>query len=196
MLALAVRDRPEVLDLINRIQKAQDHLHHLYEDVRSYAAPINLDKTPCDLRAIWREAWGHLEPARKEKQAVLREEIDGVDTRCTADPFRLGQVFRNILDNALAACSPPAAIEVRVERAELEDEPALRITLCDNGPGIGPEQRPKVFDPFFTTKTKGTGLGMAIAKRIVEAHGGQIELGDGHGSGAESSSSPCRKDAA
>ena len=49
MLALAVRDRPEALDLINRIQKAQDHLHSLYEDVRSYAAPIKLDKHPCEL---------------------------------------------------------------------------------------------------------------------------------------------------
>ena len=46
MLALAVRDRPEALDLIERLQKAQDHLHHLYEDVRGYAAPIKLDKSP------------------------------------------------------------------------------------------------------------------------------------------------------
>ena len=72
MLALAVRDRPEALDLIDRIQKAQDHLHHLYEDVRSYAAPIKLDRVPCDLRTVWREAWAHLEPAREEKQAALR----------------------------------------------------------------------------------------------------------------------------
>ena len=174
MLALAVRDRPEALDLINRIQKAQDHLHHLYEDVRGYAAPIKLDKTPCDLALIWREAWAHLESARAEKQAVLREVVDGVDLRCVADPFRLEQVFRNILDNALAAASPPVAVEVRAEDATLDGQPAIRIAVRDNGPGIGPEQRPKVFDPFFTTKTKGTGLGMAIAKRIVEAHGGRI----------------------
>src|SRR5262245_25588308 len=49
MLALAVRDRPEALDLIARLQNAQDHLHHLYEDVRSYAAPITLERRPCDL---------------------------------------------------------------------------------------------------------------------------------------------------
>jgi PAS domain S-box-containing protein len=184
MLALAVRDRPQALDLISRIQEAQDHLHHLYEDVRSYAAPIKLEKTPCDLRAAWREAWGHLESARAGKQAVLREVVDGVDLRCLADPFRLEQIFRNILDNSLAACSAPAVIEIRAETAERDGQPALRIAVSDNGPGIGSEQRPKVFDPFFTTKAKGTGLGMAIAKRIVEAHGGRIDIGERVGPGA------------
>jgi PAS domain S-box-containing protein len=184
MLALAVRDRPEALDLINRIQKAQDHLHHLYEDVRSYAAPIKIQKTTSDLRQVWREAWNHLESARKEKHAVLREVVDGVDPRCVGDPFRLEQVFQNILDNALAACPPPVAIEIRAATGELDGQPALRISVRDNGPGIGPDQRPKVFDPFFTTKAKGTGLGMAIAKRIVEAHGGRIAVGDADGPGA------------
>src|SRR5437763_1451539 len=103
MLALAVRDRPEALDLIARLQQAQDHLHHLYEDVRGYAAPIVLDRRPCDLGVLWREAWSHLESSRSGKEAVLREEAGGVDLRLVADPFRLGQVFRNLLDNALAA---------------------------------------------------------------------------------------------
>jgi PAS domain S-box-containing protein len=184
MLVLAVRDRPQALDLIGRIQKAQDHLHHLYEDVRSYAAPIKLEKGPCDLRAVWREAWSHLKSARTEKQAELREVVDGVDLRCLADQFRLEQIFQNILDNSLAACSPPAVIEIRAQTAEFDGQPALRIAVRDNGPGIAPEQRPKVFDPFYTTKAKGTGLGMAIAKRIVEAHGGQIALGECDGPGA------------
>jgi signal transduction histidine kinase len=184
MLALAVGDRPQALDLINRIQKAQDHLHHLYEDVRSYAAPIKLEKRPCDLRALWREAWAHLEPARAEKQAVLREPHEGIDLHCVADPFRLEQVFQNILDNALAAGSPPVRVEIRAAAVALDGQPALRIAISDNGPGIPPEHRPKVFDAFYTTKAKGTGLGTAIAKRIVEAHGGQIAVGERDGPGA------------
>ncbi len=163
MLALAVRDRPEALDLIGRIQKAQDHLHTLYEDVRGYAAPIKLDRTPCDLARIWREAWSHLESARAEKQAVLVEATGGLDLRCVADPFRLEQVFRNILDNALAAGSPPVAVEVRAEEVRLQGQPAIQVAFRDNGPGIPPDRRDRVFDPFYTTKAKGTGLGMAIA---------------------------------
>ena len=57
--------------------------------------------------------------------------------------------------------------------------------MRDHGPGLGPEQKQRLFEPFFTTKTKGTGLGMAITKRIVEAHGGQIAVGEGAGPGAE-----------
>jgi PAS domain S-box-containing protein len=184
MLALAVRDRPEALALIGRLQKAQDHLHYLYEDVRSYAAPIRLEKTLCDLSAVWREAWTHLEPARKEKHAVLRELPPGVELRCRVDAFRLEQVFRNILDNALAAGSPPVAVEVSAAAAELDGQPALQIAVHDSGPGITREQRTKIFDPFFTTKAKGTGLGLAIAKRIVEAHDGRLAIGDDEGPGA------------
>jgi PAS domain S-box-containing protein len=178
MLALAVSDRPKALDLIKRIQDAQDHLHTLYEDVRSYAAPINLEKKPCDLREVWREAWAHLEPIRRDKQAILNETSDGADLRCVVDPFRLGQVFRNIFENAIAAGSAPVVIDVRAINPERDGQNELCISVQDNGPGISAEQRAKVFDPFFTTKSKGTGLGMAIARRIVEAHGGLIALGN------------------
>jgi PAS domain S-box-containing protein len=184
MLALTVKDRPDALDLIARLQMAQDHLHVLYEDVRSYAAPIVLDRSRCDLGAVWREAWTHLEPARKAKDATLREVTDGVDLSCVADAFRLGQVFRNILDNALTAGQGPVVVEIRAESTELEGQPAVRVSFRDNGPGVDGSQRKKVFDPFFTTKAKGTGLGLAIARRIVEAHGGQIALSDGDGPGA------------
>jgi PAS domain S-box-containing protein len=190
MLALHVRDRPLALDLIDRLQKAQDHLHRLFEDVRGYAAPIVLNRCPCDIATVWREAWAHLETARREKDATLRESIRGVDLHCVADAFRLGQVFQNIFDNALAAGERPVVIEVRAEVAELESKPAVRLFVCDNGPGLDPQQRQKVFDPFFTTKAKGTGLGMAIARRIVEAHGGQIAVGDGDGAGAGAGEAP------
>jgi len=184
MLALTVKDRPNALALIERLQNAQDHLHYLYEDVRGYASPIKLEKSLRDLAAIWREAWNQLESARKGKEAVLRETIEQNDLRCNVDPFRLGQVFRNIFDNAIAACSPPIMIEIDAVAVTLGNRASLRISVRDNGPGIRLDQRPKVFDPFYTTKAKGTGLGMAIAKRIIEAHEGQIEIGDTEGPGA------------
>ncbi len=134
--------------------------------------------------SVWRESWAHLEQARKDKQGLLHESLEGVDLRCDADPFRLGQVFRNLLDNALAAGSTPVSIDIRAAAVELDGQPAVRIAVQDNGPGIAPEQRSRIFDPFYTTKAKGTGLGLAIAKRIVEAHGGQIAIGDAQEPGA------------
>jgi hypothetical protein len=58
MLVLNGRDRPEALELIARLQRAQDDLHHLYEDLRGYAAPIKLAKVPGDLTQVWRESMG------------------------------------------------------------------------------------------------------------------------------------------
>jgi signal transduction histidine kinase len=65
-----------------------------------------------------------------------------------------------------------------------EESPAIEVAIQDNGSGVAADARRYVFDAFFTTKTKGTGLGMAIARRIIEAHGGRLELGDSEG-GAE-----------
>ncbi len=185
MLTLQVDDRPEALGLIARLQKAQDHLHHLYEDVRGYAAPIRLDRRQCDLAAIWREAWSHLEPRRKGRRATLREAIGVTDLRCRVDPFRLERVFSNILDNALAASPDPVTVEVACTPDEIDGRAAVRVSVRDDGPGLSVEDRKRIFEAFYTTKTRGTGLGMAISRRIVEAHGGRIAVGDGTGRGAE-----------
>jgi PAS domain S-box-containing protein len=186
MLAWEVEDRAEALDLIKRIQHAQDHLQQLYEEVRGYAAPINLEREVWDLSGVWRQAWANLAHLREGRDATLHEHRAGVELRCAIDQFRLEQVFRNILENALAACSDPVRIDVTCADTRFEGRPAVRVAVRDNGPGLTPEQRQRIFEPFFTTKTKGTGLGMAIAKRIVEAHGGQIAVGSGSaGPGAE-----------
>lgn len=103
---------------------------------------------------------------------------------CAVDQFRLEQVFRNILENALMACTDLIVITWRVRETELEDGKGLRIMLEDNGPGLSDEHAKRIFEPFFTTKSNGTGLGMAICRRIVEAHGGRIAAESRPGQGA------------
>jgi hypothetical protein len=88
------------------------------------------------------------------------------------------QVFRNLLENSLAACGDPVVIEIDCRDVQLDGQPAVELRTVDNGPGLSAEARRNVFEPFFTTKTKGTGLGMAIARRIIDAHGGKIAVGD------------------
>jgi two-component system sensor kinase FixL len=185
MLSFEVEDRPKALNLITRVQAAQDHLKQLYDEVRNYAAPLKLQLEPWNLSHIWRQAWENLHLLRQGKKATLLEETDGLDLRCSVDQFRIGQVFRNVLENALAACQDPVEIKILCTRAEIDGSPVVRIAFRDNGPGLNAEQRQRIFDPFFTTKTKGTGLGMAIAKRIIETHGGQIAVGNGSDRGAE-----------
>jgi PAS domain S-box-containing protein len=185
MLAEEVQDRPDALDLVQRTQRAQERLGQLYEEVRQYAAPIRLTFEPHDLKSLWREAWEHLTAAHEEKQLRLVELESEADTRCDIDRVRLSQVMLNILDNAIQASPPGKAITIDRKRVELSGIPALEVVIRDQGPGLGPEQRQRIFEPFFTTKAKGTGLGMAIVQRIVQAHGGQVRVGEQNGPGAE-----------
>ncbi len=178
LLELEIADRPEALDLVRRIQKAQDHLHRLFEELRSYVAPIQLDRCPCSVSELWREAWQLLQAQRAGRDVTLHESGELQQKGCSCDRFRMVQVFRNILENALAACKDPVVVDITCENARLGDHDAIRISVRDNGMGLNSEQRKRIFEPFYTTKTQGTGLGMAIANRIVESHGGRIFLGD------------------
>jgi two-component system sensor kinase FixL len=185
LLADEVADRPEALELIAGANRAQDYLHRLYEEVRGYAAPIIIESRPCNLLEILRETWASLSVNRQHRGIVLHEEIADADPCIHGDPFALGQVIRNILENAIAACAESGAIQVRLSDADLDGQPAARLSIHDSGPGLNEEQRRRIFEPFYTTKTRGTGLGMAIARRIVESHGGRISVGHSSASGAE-----------
>lgn len=184
MLRHRVDDRPESLTFIDRIQEAQDQLFYLYEQVREYAAPVRLNPEPSDLREIVDGAWEHLALSRQGRITELLHR--GEDKLlCQIDQFAMGQVFRNVLENALNACEDPVRIEVAGRIRESGGQPSVVVRLRDNGPGFSPEQRERLFEPFYTTKMKGTGLGMAIAQRLIEAHGGRIAVGKPKGTGAE-----------
>jgi signal transduction histidine kinase len=180
VLALRCEGRPEDLDLLARLQRAQDDLHRLYEGVRDYAAPLRLDRRPCRLAEVWREAWRDLAPLAEEKKAELREEAGG-DWECLADRGQMKRVFLRLLHNALESGGDPPRAEIRCGAAELGGRGAVRVAVRDNGPGFAPEQRGRLFEPFYTTKVRGAGLGLALCRRVVEAHGGRIEAGAGAG---------------
>ncbi len=184
MLGVRLAGQPALMDLVQRLQAAQDDLHRLFNQVRDYAAPLHLDRGTCDLAELWRHAWDDLEPLRRGRQCELREE-SATDTRCLADAFHLRQVFRNLLENALSAAADPARVTVGCSAADLGGQDAVRVSVRDNGPGFAGISLHQVFEPFVTTKVRGTGLGLAICKRIVEAHGGQIGVAEGPGPGAE-----------
>ncbi|HEY7427710.1 MAG TPA: ATP-binding protein [Gemmataceae bacterium] len=185
VLELRLKEQPELLGLLARIQKSQDDLRHLFEGVRTYAATPRLQPQACDLRRTWREAWENLVGAARTANAELREEVEGMDLVCFADPFYLKNVFRNILENALGSGADPVRIVVRCRPAFLGEREAIQVSVRDNGPGFPAEVRRQLFEPFFTTKLRGTGLGLAICKRIVEAHGGRIKAGEEAAQGAE-----------
>jgi signal transduction histidine kinase len=93
------------------------------------------------------------------------------------DPVRLGEVFTNLIRNALEAIPPTGVVEVTVSTAPRE---RIRVIVRNTGTGIPLELRERIFQPFYTTKQRGTGLGLAISRQIVEAHRGTLTvLSDG-----------------
>lgn len=187
MLSLEIRDRPAALDLLARLQYAQDHLHQLYEEVRGYAAPIHVRRASHDLKLILREAWDNLAVTRQGRTANLQILSGAASCQCHIDRLAMLQVFHNIFENSLSACSDPVEIVVELRSGALPPTQAraIRISIRDNGPGLDAAARERIFEPFFTTKTQGTGLGMAIVQRIVAAHGGRVAVGSSAGPGAE-----------
>lgn len=97
------------------------------------------------------------------------------------DPHQINQVLLNLLLNAIQAMDKPGTIYVTLRR----DKDAALITVADQGKGIAPETLPNIFRPFFTTKGHGTGLGLSLARRIVESHRGTISVRSEVGNGTQ-----------
>lgn len=175
---------PEALELICYMKNSEVRLHRLFDDIRGYAGSVHLDVAEEQLSEIWRRAWRSLGPTRGERDAQIEELGNALDLVARVDSLRLEQVFRNLFENSLAACCDPVRIEVECSQAA-ENRSEIRIKVRDNGPGLSIEQKQKMFEPFFTSKSNGTGLGMAISKRIAESHGGTMTAGNTRAGGAE-----------
>jgi signal transduction histidine kinase len=183
-LILDIGDRPDALKQAGRIESALDQLHGLYEEVRNYAAPIKLELSEVDLHKLIQQSWQHLEPKWIDRDTHFEIRCSGNGPyRTRADSHRLDQVFTNIFQNALDACGDSPRIVCKISTNETDKN--YRISISDNGSGIPDEVIDRIFQPFFTTKPQGTGLGMAISQRIVEAHGGTITARHNPTGGAE-----------
>ena len=127
----------------------------------------------------------------KDTVEFLRADLEGTGIRITAalspkipsvvvDPQRIRQALMNILLNAKQVLGKDGRIEVS---AAVGSQGEVRISVRDNGPGIPISDREKIFHIFFSTKGGGTGMGLPIARRILESHGGSLEVDStpGHG---------------
>ena len=174
LLELDLQDSPEQLNLTGRIRVALGDLQRNYEEVRNYAAPIVLEPVTTNLASILRNAFENLRCEFNGRQHQLNIQDDTGDETLRVDRYRLTQVFRNIFDNAIAASSSDCQLDARLSSDAINGHRFQRIDIRDHGCGIPEQALLHMFDPFFTTKSSGTGLGMAICKRIIEAHGGCI----------------------
>jgi signal transduction histidine kinase len=133
-----------------------------------------------DLSEVLRDTALLLE-ARRDPRVQIRRDLPRT-MLCRGAPDKLKQVFLNLGLNAVDACTTDGrtgVLEIRCTPArgsESDPREGVRVEFADTGCGIPRENLGRVFDPFFTTKPHGVGMGLAIARKIVQAHGGEITL--------------------
>ena len=160
-----------------------DRLGAWLEALLGFVRPLRIRRSPVDVNAIVEEALAMLD-ARLAAHTIAIEKSFAADApKLIADPALLRQAVLAVLENAVDA--QPTGGRVRVSTT-VAGEPAgsrLEIVVSDSGPGIAREHVERVFEPFFTTKSRGTGLGLATARKIVEQHGGRAEVESPPGAG-------------
>jgi signal transduction histidine kinase len=179
VLEAAVTPEPETVRACTFIIDEIDRLSNVVTSLLAFARPLQIRqrRVPVDdllsrTEALAREEYG--DAVRIVRDGSLRvPDVHG-------DPDLVCQVLLGLVANAVEA-SPPGA-EVRLGVSAGDD--AVELAVVDGGPGVAPEVRERIFEPFFTTRERGTGLGLAVARQIVEAHGGTIGVGDEPGGGA------------
>lgn len=144
-----------------------DRLDGLIGALLAFAKPARLSLEPTSLRAVLERA-GAL--AREASGVEL--ELGASEEQVEGDADLLTQLVLGLILNAGQAGARRVAVSVAAE------EGALELAVADDGPGVPAAERERVFEPFFTTRAEGTGLGLAMAARIAEAHGGELAVGE------------------
>jgi signal transduction histidine kinase len=168
---LVIKDAKEEALQINRI------LTELLETARPKPPQFRL----ADLSATAEHAVMFARQQAITKRITVELDVEGAIPLVEHDPSQINQVLLNLLLNAIQSMERPGAVRVTLQ----QDDDAVLISVSDEGKGIAPEHLPNIFRPFFTTKGHGTGLGLSLARRIVESHGGHIDVTSQVGKGTQ-----------
>jgi two-component system nitrogen regulation sensor histidine kinase GlnL len=165
-----------------------DRLNRIVDDLLAFAGTRELRREPCNVNQILEEALRLEEAMLQAGRIAVVRRYDPEVPVVAGDPDRLLQVFLNLVRNgaeAMADTGGELTVRTRFERVspQVGGQAAAVLEVADRGPGIAPEAERQLFNPFFTTKASGTGLGLPISVRIVEEHGGTIEVQSRSGGG-------------
>jgi two-component system, NtrC family, sensor histidine kinase HydH len=189
LLAERVEDDPALARKVARIVDESQRLETLTHSLLDFARTGRIEPAEVDPAALLRRcaeacaqaACGAKGDAHEGPPKGVTVEVDdaGAPPRWRLDAPKLERVLGNLLDNA-AQAAPGAPVQAWVR----SDGRRLVFEVRDRGPGVPVDERARIFEPFHTTRTRGTGLGLAVTRRIVEQHGGTIEVLDAPGGGA------------
>jgi len=135
--------------------------------------PSDLARQPVDINAILRELTTLLQAEWQAKSVVLAARLDPTLPATKGDEQMLRRAFMNLIVNACQAMPRGGPVTISTEP---ETEALLKVTIADTGVGIPPEDVERIFKMYYTTKQEGTGIGLALVRRVVDLHHGSIEI--------------------
>jgi signal transduction histidine kinase len=185
-LALKARspDIDEIKEIAADIRRDQERASEVIRRLRSLLRKVPFELRSIDLNEVVRETMAFLSALAIARQTDLRSFIDPAPLPTSGDRIQLQQVILNLIVNAMDATSdmPSAARRIAIRTRRVGG--LAEVSISDAGPGIPPDKLKEVFEPFFTTKAQGMGMGLSIARTIVEAHNGRIFAENQTGGGA------------
>jgi PAS domain S-box-containing protein len=180
--------------LVIRIIEGIDRLNNVVSNLLNYTRPTQLTTRPVNFVEVIEDCLGFFEidAGARAEEIELRRQYESEEITCEVDPEQIQQIVLNLLHNAVQAIPATGWIRTeiltRLDGDATDDDiepPYLVFSVADSGMGMNEETRSKLFRPFFTTKEDGNGLGLATAKKIVEAHGGAMSVKSALGEGTQ-----------
>jgi signal transduction histidine kinase len=184
LLARRCEDQPELRGMSQKIVSAAQNLNAMVQRLLELVRNAPMDIRPIEWPRFLESTIDQFEESARQRGArltLVRRWPERLGAG-QADALCLRQAVWNVLENAEQASAAQCEIEVA---GDATPDGRLLLTVADRGSGVDPAVLPKLFTPFVTTRENGTGLGLATARKIVEAHGGRITIRNRDGGGAE-----------
>lgn len=186
--ALGERQRHFLEEIQKSCQRLNSFIGNLLETARDGLSVGPLEVAEAPLQPMLESVIGLFEPLLREQRVAIELALDPTTPRARFDPPRVEQVLTNLIGNALKFAPPGSAIEISSRAVQAAGRVFAEIAVADSGPGVEPHDRERIFEPYVQAgpgpRTGGLGLGLAICRRIVEAHGGAIRADERRGGGS------------
>jgi signal transduction histidine kinase/ABC-type uncharacterized transport system substrate-binding protein len=174
-------DLAEMKEILSDIWRDNRRASEVIRRLRSYVQKVPFEGREFDLNDQVIEVVKFLSTLAISREIKLLSELTENPLRITGDPIQLQQVLSNLVLNAMDAVADTTRVERAVTVKTTQDRRFAEVCIADTGPGVPAEAAERIFDPFFSTKEHGMGMGLSIARTIVAAHDGQIQVENRNG---------------
>lgn len=170
-------DRAQLTEIMNKAVAQAERAGEVIHRLKNFFCKGQLIRTPCKINSLIRETVSLIRSDLTRSRTRIEFDLDREAAPVSVDRIQLQQVILNLIQNSIDAMKEIDARSRRIKiQTEDSDPRTIGITVMDSGPGFSKDIIHNVFKPFFTTKAHGRGMGLAISRSIIEAHGGEFMI--------------------